>query len=117
MNADFCVVQKNFNIYYFRMRPVILLALLPVLLASSPSQSGWLDKLIGYDNYEDCILTELDGVQSNSAAVAIKQVCRKKFPLKEKTYTRIGQFEVKDFFWFDDRQVRFTVTNDKKVII
>ena len=99
------------------MKLLFFLAFLPIVFVSSPSQSGWLDKLIGYDNYEDCILTELDGVQSNSAAAAIKQACRKKFPLKEKTYTRVGQLLAKDFFWFDDRQVRFTVINDQDVIV
>ena len=96
---------------------MFFLAFLPVVLLSTPSQSGWLDKLIGYDNYEDCILTELDGVQSNSATAAIRQACRKKFPLKEKTYTRVGQLVAKDVFWFDDRQVRFTVINDKSVSV
>lgn len=88
-----------------------VIILLPMVFLSNPSQSGWLEKLFGYDNFEDCILSELDGVQSNSAANAIKHACRKKFPLKTKTYSSVGSLEIKDGFWKSEGNLRFTVTN------
>jgi hypothetical protein len=41
--------------------------------------------LFGPSNYNECILENMKGVTSNSAALAIKQACRSKFPPKNNT--------------------------------
>jgi hypothetical protein len=41
-----------------------------------PAGAGW----FGPSNYDECILDSMKGVTSNSAAILIKEACRKKFP-------------------------------------
>jgi len=46
--------------------------------AYSSSYAG----LFGPSNYEECVLENMKGIQSNTAAGAVMQACRKKFPQK-----------------------------------
>lgn len=43
----------------------------------SPVYAG----LFGPSNYEECVLENMKGIQSNTAAGAVMQACRKKFPV------------------------------------
>lgn len=52
----------------------------------SPVYAG----LFGPSNYEECVLENMKGIQSNTAAGAIMQVCRKKFPQKVESNTAGG---------------------------
>lgn len=57
------------------MKPLILGALLT--LASLPATSGW----FGPSDFNECLLENMKGVSSNSAALAIATACRAQFPL------------------------------------
>jgi len=48
-----------------------------MVLVSESTLAGW----FGPSNYDECLLDNMKGVASNTAAVAIAQACRSKFPL------------------------------------
>lgn len=48
-----------------------------LMLVSGATMAGW----FGPSNYDECLLDNMKGVASNTAAVAIAQACRSKFPL------------------------------------
>ena len=87
------------------------------------AHAGFLDKIFGYKSFEDCILGELKGNESNAAAQLKNRACRKKFPEKKTTttYTRVGNLKVKNDFWYDEAQtnpqLRFTVENQTRETI
>lgn len=47
------------------------------------------DWFSGPQNYEECILENMTGVEANTAAQSIKRACRKKFPLKRASAEQI----------------------------
>lgn len=48
-----------------------------IALAPFTAQAGW------FGNYDDCILVNMKGIQSNSGVAAVKAACRSKYPSKE----------------------------------
>ena len=52
-----------------------------MMLVSGVTIAGW----FGPSTYDECILDGMKGVASNTAAVAIAQACRSKFPLPPPT--------------------------------
>ena len=68
-----------------RLLQLGILAALSYLSFSSPAQAQLLPMAgilgnAGQQNYEDCILNNMKGVQSDIAAQAILDACRSKFP-------------------------------------
>ena len=57
---------------------VISLYLLLAILSQTNTANAW--SPFGPANFEDCILANMKGVSSDSAASAIRSACRKKFP-------------------------------------
>lgn len=49
------------------------------LFAISPAKADW----FGPDNFDDCILESMKGINSNSAANIIYRSCKNKFPVKK----------------------------------
>ena len=41
------------------------------------ADAGWLDKILGYDSFEDCLLGELSGNEKKTAALLKRQACQK----------------------------------------
>lgn len=75
-----------------------------LFIGLNPASAGFFDKLFGYDNYDDCILSELDGSESQAAASLIKRSCRSKFPReivapKKEKRTRLGYLTILDSEW------------------
>jgi hypothetical protein len=56
-------------------------ALVILILLASPVHAG----IFGPSTYEECILENMKGVQSDRAAILIHRVCRKQFPEEKKT--------------------------------
>ena len=64
-----------------------------VSLSLASTANAW--SIFGPSNFEDCVLANMKGVSSDTAASSIRLACRKKFPQKEeqsspKTSTRSG---------------------------
>ena len=65
--------------------------LLAVLISALALPSG--AAIFGYDNYWDCILGEMPGVQNDIAAYAVARSCSQKYPsrsVREKRFSFLG---------------------------
>lgn len=73
---------------------IMWLAILVAILIAVPVQAG----ILGPSTYEECILENMKGVQSNVAAGHIVRACRQQFPEEpkvsrlEKTYPWLERF-------------------------
>jgi hypothetical protein len=72
---------KTLHIKHF-----VFMSLLMMFGCSLPAVAG----LFGPSNYEECVLENMKGIQSNTAAGAVMQACRKKFPQKIESNTAGG---------------------------
>lgn len=72
---------------------VQLISVFIVFFLSSTAFAGMFDKMFGPKTYEDCILKNMQGVTEKSAATAIKNACRSKFPRPESKDDQKSLFE------------------------
>lgn len=64
------------------MKKIILLVLMLMPVTISQTFAGW---AFNPSCYEDCVLKNMKGVESDLAAKEIMRACRKKFPIKKQT--------------------------------
>jgi hypothetical protein len=51
-----------------------------LIICPQVSKANWFDKIFGYDSYEDCLLGEIKGNETQAAARLKYTACRQKFP-------------------------------------
>ena len=64
------------------MKTIFAIFTFGLLLIIRPqvSKANWFDKIFGYDSYEDCLLGEIKGNETQAAARLKYTACRQKFP-------------------------------------
>lgn len=68
------------------MKMSVLAALVLLALIANPIHAGW----FGPGNYDECVLENMKGVQSERAAREISFACRRQFPAKPKDEKYVG---------------------------
>ena len=64
-------------LFNMKITPALTLFL---LFFPNAASAGWMDKIFGYDSFEDCLLGELKGSETKSVASLKTKACRDKFP-------------------------------------
>ena len=95
------------------MKFLFIFFVMAMLSLSTQAKAGWLDNFFGYQDYDDCILGELEGNESKEAVREIKRACRSKFPSplrgvvttkpeQKITWKKMGQLKIIEQYWRQD---------------
>lgn len=68
------------------MKPIFaILILIIISITTILMKNDWIDRFIGYENYEQCILFKMKNIRSDVAAQQISLACRRMTNISKKT--------------------------------